>query len=1112
MNAARIGRIRRTIVTVLSFMLISSASHLIRAQGTNATLTGRVIDPGGSVIAGSEVTVRNVSTGVAVVVKTNEDGLYRVTNLLPGTYEVAAISQGFRREVKSGITLQVGDQISVDLQLQLGAVSESVTVAANGIAIDTTTSTLGQVVQSQQVADLPLNGRNFLQMASLTPGAVPILGTHDSLSAQLIGNSGVSVHVAGSRDDANSFLLDGIETRQPWVGNAGVLPSIDAIQEFKVDRGIYPANLGQGIGVVETATKSGTNSFHGSLYEFVRNDMFDAANYFDVIGKPPFRENQFGGSFGGPVLVPHVYDGKDKTFFFFAYEGLRTRKGLTLNGNFPDRTQLTGDFSAVATKIYDPATNQQFNNSACLSLYGGVLKQNVICPANFSSVAVNYEPYIPKPNMSVPGLNYVTRVSSKNDYDQEIARIDQTFSAKDSFFGRLLLTGSGALRPGIAPYFGSTVDLSNANVALRETHIFSSNIVNTATLGFNRATLANPIQNTPTNVGAAIGLQHLDLARSDWGVPQVSIVGYTGTGQSPLNQGSTTNMFEGTEALDIQRGKHQIETGIDLRYYQYQIFQSLLRQGLAVFTGTQTAQVVAGKPQAGTGLPLADYLLGRVTAYPYDHGSIHDHSTSKNWSTWVQDNWRVSPSLTLNLGLRWEYDSPWVEKDGQGGFFDASTPGGIIRLLSDPKKFGYNFTSPYITVGGARPGIRKPQYTNFAPRVGFAYSAPKGYVVRAGAGIFYGTGLANDETQFAMFLPPFIISPTIASGSQWNTLFPDVTSANFQFSGLLSPFSIQPNAKRPYVEQWGLSVDKTFAGMTFEVGYEGSHGLHNWERININQATLPAPNDPNAATIPDIQSRRPFPNFGDVLQASWNEFSHYNALETSVNRRFNNGLSFTVSYTYSRNLDTTSGGGGNASVHQNMHDTRADYAASSFDTPNVFTFAHSYALPFGKGRKFAGKANPVVDALIGGWQINGILTLLSGQPYTVTAAGSNPEVGGFAVERANLSGNPNLPSGQRTIKHWFNTAAFSAPVQGTFGNSGRNVVKAPPLRDYDFSLFKNFHFGERTALQFRAETFNLLNHPPFNAPGLDVTTPATFGQITTARDPREIQLALKLTF
>ena len=1079
------------LVTIVVILLLGVESY---AQSTNATLTGRVTDPNGQALPATTIVVRNLETRVTSKVNTNQDGLYRIANLVPGAYEVAASKEGFKQAVQTNVLLHVQDEVAVNLSLEVGSVNESVTVQSNAVMVETQSSSLGQVIQGNEVEDLPLNGRDYLQLAALAAGSIPVLGAEDSLASVLSGIQAISVHVAGSRDDANSFLLDGIETRQPWVGNAGILPSVDTIQEFRVERGLYPAEFGQGIGIVEVATKSGTASYHGGVYEFVRNNYFDALNYFDQSSQP-YKQNQFGGTIAGPIPVPTL---KKNTFFFFGYEGQRIRQSLTDLALFPTATELSGDLSSVSTPIINPATGAQFDDSQCPGLYGGAYKKNVICPPNFSHVASSYIPYIPSPNGSYAGgaYNYLVTPSHHYDYDQETARVDETLSSKDSLFVRNIYVSSGQLNPGIAPYMGSTSNLSADNAVIRETHLFSSNMVNIATVGFNRATLANPIQNTPTDVGTSIGLQNLNLVKSDWGIPDMNIVGYTRTGQGVLNQGSTSNMFQGNDSFSIQKGKHQVTFGVDARYYRYSIFQSLLRQGMGVFTGLIT------------GNAIADFLTGNTTADAYEHGTIQNYSSQYNWSVFGQDDWHVASNLTLNLGLRWEYNTDWVEKDGKGGYFDKTVPGGLIRLIKNPKTFGFQGNSPLLGVG-ARPGIVAPEYRDVAPRAGFAYTPFKDFVVRGGVGIFYGMGLANDQTQFAEFLPPFIISPTIPFGTNLDQLYPDVNSPNYQLTGV-APFSIDPNARRPYLEEWGLSIEKSVGAYLFEVGYQGSHGLHNWERVDVNQARLPAPNDPNMAA--DEASRRPFPNFGSVLQATYREKQYYEALQTRVERAFQNGFGFSLDYSFSHNIDTSSGGAF-ATSHQNMYNLDGEKGNSNYNIPNVLSFAHTYALPFGSGRRYLNSTG-LISQIVGGWQFNGILTLLSGPPFSAAVAGDQAFVSssGWYTERANVTGPPNLSSGRRSPARWFNTAAFSVPTRGTFGNSGRNIINGPPVRTYDASVFKDFVLEGSKRFELRAEGFNVLNHPNFNLPAADPSAPATFGVISSARAPREIQFAARFSF
>lgn len=1073
------------------FVLLLAGAHTASAQ--QASLTGRIADKNDAAVAGAMVKVSNLDTGIVRQSQSNSEGIFNVPFLPPGNYRVTVEANGFKTSTRDGLKLDVNQVANIGIAMEPGVVTETVQVSSDAPLLDSETPALNQVIESQQVANLPLNGRNYIQLATLSAGALPTRGATTSLAGVLSGNVSISANIAGGRDDTNSFLLDGVESRQPWVGSPGILPSIDVLQEFKIHRGLYSAEFGQATGIISIATKSGTNKYHGTAFEFVRNDIFDARNFFDA-KKPPYRQNQFGGTLGGPLSIPKVYNAKDKTFFLFNYEGLRTRQAITQIGNYPDPVLLKGDFSSIATPIIDPTTGQQFDNGQCLSLYGGVAKKNVICPSRFSKIAANYIQYIPVPNRNVTGANYTTAPSRHNDFDQVNVRIDHQFRSQDNFFARYSQNDGGQKLPGLAKYFGTISVFSGKNLAAQESHTFGSDIVNIARFGYNRATLTSQMENTPTDVGTAIGYKNLGLRPSDWGIPRMQIIGFNPMGQTPLNQGSTSDMYQVSDTLSVQAGSHHVSLGGDIRHFRVNIFQTLNRQGLTTFGSNFTGNAVA------------DFLLGLVLTSSYNHGGVLSNTKTTNTSLFVQDDWKVTPKFTLNLGLRWEYNTPFVERNGREGVFDATAPGGIIRLQRDPKDFGFQGTSSLLTVGGVRPGITKP-FSNFAPRLGFAYNLRNNLVIRGGGGIFYGTGLSNDYSQFSQFLPPFIIAPTTVAGTQLDTLYPDVNSPTYQLPGV-SPFTVDPDAKRPYMMQYGLSVQKSFGEFLVEVGYQGSHGVHLWERININQAALPSATD--TAPLTTVRNRRPFQNFGDILQASFREFSYYNALQTRFERRFRNGLSLNLTYVYSKSIDTTSGGAFSTS-HQNMRNLNAEKGVSNFDSPHALVFNHIFELPFGKGKKFLSGIGGLGNAVLGGWQANGILTVLSGLPFSATAPGDPAAVGGFYAGRANVSGDPNLPSDQRTPARWFNTSVFSVPKLGTFGNSGRNIIRGPNYRTYDFSVFKNFKIKERTTVQFRAEMFNLFNRANFGLPGGAVGT-AAFGRITSARDPRDIQFGLKLLF
>ncbi len=1043
------------------------------AQSAAGRLVGTVQDQQGAVLVGATVVVTNLETQLKRRTVTDHAGSYIVPELPPGWYSISVSHRGFKTATVPRVELQVNQKVRLDFTLAVGEVAESLTVQSTEVHLETETASLGQVIDEKKIEDLPLNGRNFLQLATLAAGSVPIQNIRTSTALAISGRI-LAVNIAGDRDDANSYLLDGVEMRQPWIGTPSLLPSTDALQEFKIQRHMFSAEFGQAARIINMSTKSGSNAIHGTVYEFIRNDKLDARNFFDA-ERPPFKRNQFGFTVGGPIV-------KNETFFFGNYEGLRERRTNTLIGNFPSRAHLAGDFSDLPPgAIVDPLTKEPFPN-------------NRIPEERMSTVAKNYRQYIPVPNRSVPGANFVTSPARKNDFDQFMVRVDHQFSMADSLFGRYTFFDSLLTIPGLAPLFGQRDPLKGQNLAIQETHTFGPRLINVVRFGYNRGVIGNFIENADRDLGSELGFKNLDNRPEDFGLPTMRIAGFSTMGQFFLNQGSTSQLFQFNDVLYLSRDRHAFALGGDIRYQKFDVSATLFRQGFAIFVG------------AFTGHPTADFLLGLPIVDLYIKGASGGNLRSTSYNFFLQDDWKVTSNLTLNLGLRYEYNSPWRDTQDRQGFFDTSVPGGVIRLVRDPRDFNFNSTSPLITHGGVRPGVVDPDRNNIAPRFGFAYDWGSKLVIRGGYGIFY-SALAANEFTFTTNMPPNTISPRLPFPPFLDALFPDTSDPNLSLEGI-SPFSIDPHAQRPYVQQWDLSLQTTLGSrILLEVSYSGSKGTHLWERVNINSANLPE--DPE--NITPIQTRRPFPHFGDILTANFRENSNYNALQVRVENRLSHGLTFLLSYTFSKSIDTASSGFFTTS-HQDRTNLDAERGRSNFDVRHNFVFSHTYELPFGKGRPFLSHATGVLGQLVSGWQINGIVSLLSGEPFSIRVDGDNAAIGGFYQPRANRLADGNLPPDQRTPERWFDTSAFATPLRGTFGNSGRNIIDGPGTALYDFSLFKNIDVGERLRVQFRAEFFNSLNRVNFDPPNNFVNAGAAFGRITSARPAREIQFGLKLIF
>jgi outer membrane receptor protein involved in Fe transport len=1058
------------------------------AQVISSSIVGDVQDSSNAAVPGATVIVTNVGTGASRATVTDDLGAYVFAQLPPGDYSLAATRPGFKRYEVSNINLPVNQTVRVDVRFVVGDVTEQVQVTAQAVQLESETSSLGQVIAQTNIVELPLNGRNFMQLANISAGVVPAYNTRSSTITNQSGRSDMAVHISGGRGDTNSYLIDGVETRSSWFNSPSVLMSVDAIQEFKIDRNLFSAEYGQGSGIVSLVSKSGSNAFHGSAYEFLRNDRLDAANFFDnYFGtrKAPFRQNQFGATAGGAAV-------KNRLFFFGSWESLRSRRSNTLTARVPTPAQLGGDLTGLTSSKRDPATG----GVAILDPQTGQpFPGNRIPASRISSVTRNFIQYTPQPNADVAGRNYVVTRSTNRDDDQFGGRIDYQMSASDSLFGRYTDYDSNLFRPGIGPLSGNVFPYSGRNVVVQHTHIFGPRVLNIFKFGYNRANVFNSWENTPTSIANEIGIE-IDQVPEEYGLPAVGLSGgwYVGGGTG-INQGGIDNLFQFSNTLSWIRGGHTWKFGADIRYVRFDERLGLNNNGSFTFDDRYT------------GNPVSDFVLGHPAAMTAQIGLGVGRWRSQSWNFFVADDWKVSSRLTLNLGLRYEYDTPFAERDGREGYFDTSLQKFVVGIRPEDSPIKRDIPGIEF-MPDLRPGVWFPDRNNFAPRIGIAYRLTDRTALRAGYGLFYGKTQGN-ELQFKINAPPLVFSTSLtgAVGTpnlSWDTdAFPDPASPDFPV-GTLSPFSVDPRDRTPYLQQWNFSLNQSItSNLLLEVAYAGSKGTKLTERVNINQARLP-----ETGNVTPIAVRRRFPGFGDILSANWQENSNYNALQTRLERRFSGDVSFLVGYTWSKAIDTASRGSG-GSWHQNAYRLRDDRGSSDFDVRHRLTASGIWQLPFGRGKRFLSSAGGFANALIGGWSTNFIASFMSGNFFSVTVAGDRANVGGFPFQRANRTCDGNLPRSERTIDRYFDTSCFQPTALGTFGNSGRNIVEIPGLNNWDVSFLKDTRLTEQVTLQFRAEFFNFFNHAQFNAPDLNINS-AFVGQIRSARDARISQLALKL--
>jgi hypothetical protein len=1057
----------------------------LTAQIISSSIVGTATDSTGAVIPQAKVTVVNADTGAARNVNTNENGGYVVLQLQPGNYRLNATATGFKRYDVTSIVLPVNQTLRVDIHFEVGEVSQQLEVTAAGALIESETSSLGQVIERQNIVDLPLNGRNFMQLANISAGVAPAYNARSATITNQSGRSDLAVHISGNRGDTNSYLIDGVESRSSWFNSPSVLLSVDAIQEFKIDRNLFSAEYGQGSGIVSLVSKSGGNEFHGSAYEFLRNDKMDAANFFDNYfsgTKAPFRQNQYGLTAGGAVV-------KNRLFFFGDWEAFRSRRSSTMTALVPTPAMLGGDLSGLTS-------SKQFNGSPAIldPIGGSPFPGNRIPASRLSGVTQKFSKYTPSPNANIGGRNFVTVKSTNRDDDQYGIRMDYQISTRNSLFGRYTNFDSTLYRPGVGELAGNVFPYSGRNVVVQHTHILSPGVLNVFKFGYNRANVFNSWEITPTSLANEIGLK-IKQVPEEYGLPSPGVTGgwYVGGGTG-INQGGIDNLFQFSDTFNVVKRSHTFKFGADIRYSRFDERLGLNNNGSFTFDGRYS------------GNSVGDFLLGFPAAANAQIGLGVGHWRSRSFNFFFADDWKITSRLTLNLGLRYEYDTPYADANHKEGYFDTSLKNFVVGISKEESPIKRDI--PGLTFNpNLQRGIWFPDRNNFAPRLGIAYRINDKTALRAGYGIFYAKTQGN-ELQFKINAPPLVFAAALVGqvgtpNVSWDRdAFPDPSSPDFPV-GTLSPFSVDPRDRTPYIQQWNLSLERTLArNLLLEVSYAGNKGTKLAERVNINQAVLP-----NPANITPILGRRPFPGFGDILSANWQENSIYNSMQTRLERRFSNGVSFLVGYTWSKAIDTASRGSG-GSWHQNAYRLRDDRGNSDFDVRQRLTASFIYQLPFGKGRRFLSNAGSTANAILGGWSFNTIASFMSGNWFSITVPGDRANVGGFPFQRANRTCDGNLSRDQRTIDRYFDTSCFSLTPLGTFGNGGRNIIEIPGLNNWDVSFLKETRIKERASLQFRAEFFNFFNHAQFNAPDTNIAS-AFAGQIRSARDARISQMALK---
>lgn len=1054
--------------------------------GQTAQVTGHVIDASGAVVPGTEISLTNLANSFKRDTVTNEEGYFAIPLLNPGKYEISVRKGGFKPIIQSGITLEVEQVARLDFKLETGTLSETVTVTGTGPVLERETSSVGQVIENKTVVTLPLKGRNYSELVALMPGATPNQGSRAA--------DGISLN--GNRTFQNTYLIDGVDNNNYILGvdtnsTQALRPSVDAIQEFKVESANYSAEYGRSAGgIISLAVKSGTNEFHGSGFEFLRNDKLDANNWFSnraKLSRPPLRYNQFGGTFGGPIWRNH-------SFFFASYQGTRDIRARTATTTVPRQEMTRGDFGAI--NIYDPA-----------NVVGGARVQftnNIIPDSRIDPVGRRLAALYPPANQPGTVNNYVTNVPITDDAHQLDVRGDHRLGASDTLFVRYswsdreITQGSFFAPPGNGGNgFGDfpLVQLPHAwSIAAGETKVISASLVNEVRIGFTRNE-SNQLSPAARSLYDQFGIKGVPQINGLTGLPTFTVVNFASLGDRTFAPNpKRVGVFQLNDNLFWTRGNHTLKFGGDLRLRHNFAGTSNIARGSFTFNGQFTSRV----PGTGAGSAAADLLLGLTSSAQLSTvltGDFSDHY----YGFYVNDTWRVTPRLTLNLGLRYELQTPMSEASNKIANFD---------LNSGSPTFG-------TLVNASAGGIRERSFSdldrnNFAPRVGFAYELAPKTVLRGSFGIFYGglgyqaiaqSGAAN--LPYAVNINNVSATTAATSGVILSNGFPP----NFlDPKNAVNPGAVAVARDFPISEvyQWNLNVQRELWGQTvlsFAYVGSGSARLRGFNDLN-------APPPGTGA----INPRRPFPTFGAITHVSPFAHASYHAFQAKTERRFSKGFSLLSAYTWSHSMDNSVDGedsGNGPVIPQDPRNTNAEKASSGIDLRHRWVTSAIYDLPFGRKN---GSLNPnaAARAIFGGWQLGGIFNVQTGFPMS-PAVTPNP-ANTTTPARPNRLRDPNLTRGERTVDRWYDRTAFATPAQFNFGNSARNVIRAPGLVNLDLLIARNFQVTERFRIEFRAELYNATNSVHLGRPNV-TTNAAQAGRITSTQSPnRQVQFGLRLVY
>jgi hypothetical protein len=1104
---------------LLSVSILIALSVLTAKAQIAADLQGRVLDASGAAVPNASVELTESATNVHQQTVTSSSGDYLLSHLNPGAYRIEVTATGFERLTRSGITVTIGQTVSADLTLTPGAAQQTVTVKEDAPLLQAETSNIQTNIPGSTVVAMPLNSRNFVQLAALAPGVELPPGT-------------LLPRINGGRPRTNEYLYDGISALQPEPGQVAYFPILDDIQEFTIEADNVPAEFGRfNGGVVNVATRAGSNNWHGSLFEFFRNEDLNARNYFSTTGpKPEYRRNLYGATLGGPVM-------HDRLFFFTDYQGIKALIGRTVISTIPTLAERNGVFTGVSN-IFDPYSTKTVNGKPVRAEFPNDVIDEPLDPAAVALLA-----RFPTPTSSNAANNYKRTANDADHQNQLDARVDGAYRTHDRAFGRYsyfhdveqpvtpLPDGSGAV-VGSVIGTGAVVGLSHVlgqQAVFNETHVFSPRLLNDFRLGYTRRSNGIVGPTLAETASAALGIPGIPTnAAFNNALPLFTFTGFQQLGPSAGTFSNyQTGVWQALHIVVFTRGRQALKAGIDFRFYQLNTVAPPNPQGSFAFTTTGTDQ----QGVTNSGNAIASFLLGQVDTFSIDLQESKIRPRDHIQEYFVQDDWRVSARLTLNLGARWTLHFPSTEKNDQGAVFNLST-----QQLDYLGKNGYSRSA------------RELHYTNVAPRIGFTYMVAPRTVIRSGFGIVF-IDQSGITTPFTTPQFPFIQNVQQKTQDSVTAAFklssgPTVAPIPFTADAGLgqSVYTVKRSAGSGYSQQWNLAVQHAITNnLSIDLAYVGSHIVHvGIPDSNLNQLTaeqlaqgaslltkvsnpyygeLPTSSSIGGKTITEAQLLKPYPRFLNIATYRNNSGeTNYNAFEAKLEERFNHGIYLLAAYTHSKLIDDASSVF--SSTVLSSPNTSSLVAADTFrpwlerdssngDMPNVTSISGIYDLPAGRGHSFA--STGIADALLGGWTLNAIASLQSGMPVTVTQAINNNAFAGFALQRPNIVAKTSLSPRDRTPARFFNTDAFETAPQFVIGNASRNPVRGPAYRDLDLALVKHIHLPGEAQAEFRGEVFNVTNTPAFAQPNGSFGS-AAFGSITaTTTEQRVVQFALRIS-